>query len=134
MTKKIVISVTIADSLQFHKGLPELLVLNGWEVFLISSPGQRLNSYLNSQSIHIYPLEMSRSPRPIKDLISLFKWFNLLRKIRPDIILAGTPKASLLGLSAAYLLRIKTRIYFVHGLRLETIKGVGLYLLKFWKS
>lgn len=131
MRKRILIAVTIADSLQFHKGLPELLVMAGWEVFLVSSPGERLESYAGYKSIGVQSLNMARSPRPLTDFVSFFKWLVTMRRINPDVILVGTPKASLLSLAVGYMQRVPTRIYLIHGLRLETMRGFSRLIYKF---
>lgn len=131
MRKRILIAVTIADSLQFHKGLPELLTTAGWEVFLVSSPGERLESYAGNTSIWVQSLKMARSPRPLGDLVSFLKWLVAMRRISPDVILVGTPKASLLGLAVGYMQRVPTRIYLIHGLRLETMRGLSRLIYKF---
>lgn len=78
---------------------------------------------------------MKRNPAPLSDFAALCRWIILLFKIRPTIISAGTPKASFLGLIAAYITRIPNRIYVLHGLRLETASGLlRLILVAFEKT
>lgn len=58
--------------------------------------------------------------------ISIIFIFN-----RPYAIHCNTPKASLLGLVAGFILRIPIRIYYIHGLRYEGAYGRKRQLLKF---
>jgi glycosyltransferase involved in cell wall biosynthesis len=72
---------------------------------------------------------MKREISPLADLRSLIRLAALLRRIRPAICNAGTPKAGLLVGLAARMTRVPCRIYTLRGLRLETAKGVTRMLL-----
>jgi glycosyltransferase involved in cell wall biosynthesis len=41
----------------------------------------------------------------------------------PSAVHAGTPKAGLLGMVASWIVRVPVRVYAVHGVRYETIRG-----------
>lgn len=101
------------------KGLPEFLAEAGWEVFTVASfENQAIKAGLeNPKYLH---LKMTRSPSPVRDLISLFSWVKLLRKVRPDVVFVGTPKAGMLGTFSARIVGVPVRVYHVRGLRLET--------------
>jgi glycosyltransferase involved in cell wall biosynthesis len=76
---------------------------------------------------------MKRDPSALKDLVSLFSWLRLLIRIRPDMVMLGTPKASLLGMVAATVARVPSRLYLLRGLRGETATGLtrrALFLLE----
>lgn len=75
------------------------------------------------QNATFYPLTLSREPSPRSDVSALLGTFRLLRRSRPDILIAGTPKMSLLLLAVGKLLRVKRRIYLCHGLRFEGFSG-----------
>ena len=125
---RIVMGVTIAESLMFLGTLPELLNDADWEVHLVSNPGP-LPSAITCENVNFHELPMARKPRILLDLRSLFLWLKLLKNVRPTIAYMGTPKASLLGLLAARLLRVGKRVYVLHGLRLETTRGPYRWLL-----
>jgi sugar O-acyltransferase (sialic acid O-acetyltransferase NeuD family) len=72
---------------------------------------------------------MEREIAPVKDLVSLWKLYRTIRRIRPYIVDAGTPKAGLLVGIAAWLARVPCRVYTLHGLRLETVVGPKRLLL-----
>lgn len=120
--KRILIGVTYHTSLTFHENLARELKDRGHKVHLVSSSGpdhQRL-----SREFQTHTVKMVRNPSLIQDFRSLYEWIKLIGKIRPDMVLVGTPKASLLGMIAAKLGSVKHRIYWVHGLRLETTLGI----------
>jgi glycosyltransferase involved in cell wall biosynthesis len=59
---------------------------------------------------------MTRELSPIADARALRDLSSLLRRLRPDIVQAGTPKGALLGTMAAWVTRTPVRIYHVRGL------------------
>lgn len=126
---RIILSVTIDQSISFHQDLILALAALGHEVHVISSPGKNLQAF--GQAIRTYPLEMARDPRPIRDLVALFKFYGIVRKIRPDIVIGGTPKASLLSMIAAKFARAPRRVFYSHGLRLESATGLSRRILHF---
>lgn len=70
--------------------------------------------------------------RPISfwnDVRTLFELIKLIRREKPDIVHANTPKASLLGITAAWWCRVPHRVYTVTGLRFQTAKGFFRWLL-----
>lgn len=119
--KSIVIAVTVDHAITYHEDLATELVSTGWDVHFVSSGGVSLDSL--DPRIEKHQLKMARNPKLFKDLVSLFQWIRLLVQIRPEVVVAGTPKASLLGMIAAKLTKVPHRIYWVHGLRLETATG-----------
>lgn len=97
----------------------------GFEVTLIASDTGRLAGIAFSDGIPFEDLPMTRSPHPVKDLVSLVRLTMLLRKMSPDLVVYGTPKASLLGSLASRLSRVPRRVYFLYGLRAETATGLS---------
>ena len=123
--KKIVLAVTIDDSLQFLRGYPEYLVERGWEVHVVSNAGPRLAQLSSMAHVHTHAIKMDRRPNLVQDMRSLSRWLALTRRIRPVAVSVGTPKAGLLGTVSAWALRVPIRIYLLRGLRLETSTGVS---------
>lgn len=128
--KRILLGVTVDMSLSFMAGLPAYLVTRGWEVHVVSSPGPLLSALAKQDGVVTHPIEMARNPSFFGDLKSLLEWLRVVREVRPHLISVGTPKAGLLGILAARILRVPRRVYHLRGLRLETSKGVGRLLLK----
>ena len=64
-----------------------------------------------------------REPSPFADLRALWATIRLIRRLRPTIVNASTPKAGLLGMLAAWVCRVPVRVYVVRGFRFETAIG-----------
>jgi glycosyltransferase involved in cell wall biosynthesis len=64
-----------------------------------------------------------REPSPFADFRALWATIRLIRRMRPRIVNASTPKAGLLGMLAAWMCRVPVRVYVVRGLRFETATG-----------
>ena len=96
---------------------------NGFRVTVVTGPGRELDELGREEGVETAAVEMARQPAVFADLRSLWRLYRLLQQLRPDILEAGTPKAGLLGMLAAWFSRIPIRIYACHGLRLETASG-----------
>ena len=72
---------------------------------------------------------MKRDPALVRDLLALGRWFSLLKRLKPDLVVIGTPKAGLLGLVASLIARVPVRVYQLRGLRLETTSGAERWIL-----
>lgn len=119
---KFFIITTIPLSMMFFKG--QISVLKTFfDIHLVSSPGPLLDNAARNESVKMHPLQMSREIELLKDVVSFFKILKLLFRERPDVIHCNTPKASLLFLTAGFILRIPCRIYYVHGFKYHGTKG-----------
>ncbi len=101
----------------------------GFDVTLISSPDPGMEDFAAAEGITWLPVEMAREISLVADLRSLWTLTRTLRRIKPQIVNAGTPKAGLLGMIAAWLLRVPVRIYHLRGLRMETTTGIKRTIL-----
>ena len=127
--RRIVFAVTVDFSINLLGEIPKALSNDGWDVHLVSNPGPGLADAARQSYATCHPIPMTRDPSILRDLGSFFGWIYLLAKIKPDIISIGTPKASLLGLLAGWVMRVPRRVYVLRGLRLETTFGLQLWLL-----
>ncbi|MFT6127472.1 MAG: hypothetical protein ACJA2M_000473 [Polaribacter sp.] len=66
---------------------------------------------------------MTRTISPIKDLVSVYKLYKLLKKEQPHIVCTHTPKAGTLGMLAAKLAGINNRVHTIAGLPLLETSG-----------
>ncbi|WP_162786730.1 glycosyltransferase family 4 protein [Janibacter anophelis] len=107
-------------------GFPEYLSEQGWDVHVVSAG--RPATPPTTWTAHALP--MRREPSPIFDLFSLARWVKLLLTLRPALVVAGTPKAGLLGMLAAAVTRTPRRVYLLRGLRLSTESGPRRRLLE----
>ena len=101
----------------------------GFDVYVASSPGGGLNRVAASDGVTAFAAPMEREMAPLSDVVSLWRLWRLMRRLRPDICHVGTPKAGLLGGLAAFLGGVPHRFYTLHGLRLETAAGVKRAIL-----
>ena len=108
--------------------IPSSMAEIGWKVHVVAGDtASEVPKDLDGIAIHIVP--MKRNPSPLKDLHSLVRWILLLSRVRPDIVVIGTPKASLVGILAALFCRVPVRVYQLRGLRLQTVSGPARHVL-----
>ena len=100
----------------------------GYQVHLVSAPGGEWES-LRPLADQVHVLPMARDISPVADVRALWRWWRLLRWLQPEVVVAGTPKASLLSMLAAALTRVPCRVYHLLGLRLEGVQGKARLLL-----
>jgi glycosyltransferase involved in cell wall biosynthesis len=114
----------------FFYGQVAYMVGRGWDVEIVSSPGRELYA-MRAEGARPWAVPMEREIAPLKDIVSLWRLWQLFRRTRPNLVIAGTPKAGLLGTLAARLAGVPHVVYMLHGLRLETALGWKRKLLMF---
>lgn len=125
---------TVPESLYFVSGQVGFMKANGFHVSGISSPGPYLDRFGAEEGIDTIAAEMPRRITPFKDIGALVTIWKHLRRLRPDIVHAHTPKGGLLGMLAAWLARVPVRIYHMHGLPYLTAVGWKRRLLMWSES
>ncbi|MBS7196829.1 MAG: glycosyltransferase family 4 protein [Bacteroidales bacterium] len=129
MKKKIIFVTTIAESLSFFQG--QLRFLNRYfDVSAVSCGTEKLNNISQREGIVVKNIAMKRRISLWRDIISLLHFVFYFYKEKPFIVHGNTPKASLLSMLAAWILRVPHRIYMCHGLRYQTTTGIMCRLLK----
>lgn len=101
----------------------------GYDITVIAAPSDSLDVVRQREQVATIPLPIEREISPAADARTLVKLCSILRRLRPDIVNAGTPKAGLLGMIAARLTGVPIRLYTLRGLRLETTSGFKERLL-----
>lgn len=109
----------------FLEGQLRFMRDNGFHVTIVSSPGDQLDEVAARDGVDAIGIPMRRSPSPGHDIVSLCRMLRLFRRLRPHIVHAGTPKAGLLCGLAARLARVPVRLFTVHGIRSEGLRGVA---------
>jgi glycosyltransferase involved in cell wall biosynthesis len=102
----------------------------GIDEVAITPPGTRLDTFGCVEEVPVYGLPVSRTISPWSDLLTVVRLVKLLRRIRPEIVHAHTPKGGLLGMLSATLLRVPVRVYTIHGFTYMTARGVTRALLR----
>lgn len=122
---KIIQGVTSYLTVVFIKDQVEFIRGNGYDVKVVCN--KDFDSPYEGLEVEHIPFE--REISPFKDIKTLFQLSRYLRKEKPDLIHFSTPKAGLLGMTAGFICGIKTRIYMIRGLRLETAAGLKKLIL-----
>ena len=124
---RVLFGVTVAMTAQaFLRDQLSALAQQGWEVHLACSDDDGTDSFQKLQQLEnvtLHRLSMTRRPHPLRDALSLWGWLCLIRDVKPQLVISSTPKAGLLGMVAAFFLRIQVRIYHIRGLRAEGLVG-----------
>ena len=129
-SRSIVYGVTVGSSaFTLLRGQLAWLKEQGWDVTLVATPDEAAKKTAEREGVGFHGISMSRRISPFADLKSLRQWITFLRQTKPDVINASTPKAGLLGHVAAWLTRVRRRVYIVRGLRLEGARGLLAGLL-----
>ena len=128
---RIMVMTTVPQTLTAFL-VPQLRSLEeaGFEVHVVSSPGPALDTLGVGPDTTRHGIPLERRPDPVRDLASLWRMFQLIRRVRPQIVHAHTPKAGLIGMAAAALAGVPVRLYTIHGLPLLTRSGIRRWMLE----
>jgi glycosyltransferase involved in cell wall biosynthesis len=130
---RLVIGVTSDQTCLVLRGRLRALTMAGFEVILISSPGESLTAIASEEGVIACPLPMRRGIAPVADLVAFVAICKVLWRLRPAITDFSTPKAGLLGNVAAWLLGVPHRVYTLRGLKMEGLRG-GKRRLLLWSE
>lgn len=114
---------TVPQSLGFIAGQVDWMKARGIDVHIISSPGELLEKFGKDHGVPVYGVAMPRAITPVKDIDAVLRLARVIRRIRPDMVHAHTPKGGLLGMMAAKLARVPYSIYHMRGLLTLTATG-----------
>lgn len=94
-----------------------------FDVVGVAADTGELDTVREREGVRVVNLPMHREISLVADLRCLLKMYRLLRRERPDIVHANTPKGSLLAMVAGWAARVPHRIYTVTGLRYQGASG-----------
>ena len=121
---------TVPISLNFFHGQVGYIKLRGIEVHAVSSPGKELGAFGEREGVVVHAVGMPRCITPLRDLVALWRMFSVLRRIRPHLVHAHTPKGGLLGIIGAWLARVPVRIYHIHGMPFMSAAGLKQWIMR----
>ena len=124
MNHRLLHVTTVPTTLSFLAGHVAHAKSKGFEVHALSSPGEPLVEFGRYMQIEVHAALMPRRITPFVDLAALRRIMLVIRRVRPTIVDAHTPKGGLLAMMAATLCRVPVRIYHQHGLPLMTATGL----------
>lgn len=117
MRLRVVVAVTARTALDVVVGHIDHLHHHGWDVHVVV--GQEVSERLFPHAqLHVVP--MNRGISPASDIVAFRRWSALLQRLRPDVVVAATPKAAFLGMTAARAVGVEHRVWWAWGLRSET--------------
>lgn len=117
-------------SLSFLRGQVGYMHGRGFRVHALSSPGKELIEFGERHCVEVHAVAMSRSVTPAADLAAVWRIASVVRRIRPLVVHAHTPKGGLLGIVAAWVTGVPVRIYHMRGLPLMGASGPKRTLLR----
>lgn len=121
---------TVPMSLTFLKGQVGYMKARGASVHALSSPGEDLDLFGRSEDVPVHPVPMTRRITPLRDLGAFLRIWREIRRVRPTIVHAHTPKGGLLGMMTSCIAGTRIRIYQMRGLPFVTATGFRRALLK----
>jgi glycosyltransferase involved in cell wall biosynthesis len=127
---RVAIITTIPQTLSFLRDQILFLQKEGLTVEVISSSSPILSDFVEELGISSHAIEMSRAISPLADLRALYRLYRYFRSDPPEIVHAYTPKAGIVGISAAVLSAVPIRIYSILGFPYETAGGARRLLLR----
>ena len=95
---------------------------NGYEMHLISSPDNRIDSFSIDNNVQCYPLPLSRIVSLKNDITALMKICSYIRKNKIEAVVGHADKGKLMATLCGLLTNRKV-IIFAHGTSFETRKG-----------
>jgi glycosyltransferase involved in cell wall biosynthesis len=130
--QKLIRITTVPLSLKtLLKGQHRFMRENGFNVIGVSSKGKELEDVKNDEGIPVIELEMTRTISPLKDLISLWKFYRLCKIEKPNIVHSHTPKAGIIGMLGAKFAGVPIRLHTVAGMPLMEASGIKRSVLNF---
>lgn len=114
---------TIPMSLTFLRGQVTYMKGRGFDVRAISSSGPDLVAFARDEEIPVEAVSMARRITPLGDLRAVLRLVAILRRVRPEIVHAHTPKAGVLAMIASSIVPRSVRIYHMRGLPLMSATG-----------
>ncbi|MBU6157941.1 MAG: glycosyltransferase family 4 protein [Bacteroidetes bacterium] len=128
---KLVRITTVPISLRLLlKGQMKHMKEQGFEVVMISSPGEDASIVEQQEGCEMITLPMERKVSLLADIQSLVRLKRILKNLEPDIVHTHTPKAGLLGMIAAKWAGVPIRLHTVAGLPWMESKGLSRFILK----
>lgn len=123
---RLVLAVTHPSTARYLlRGQAGFLRRQGFDVWVVTAPGPDVRYFEQRESVSVLTLPMHRRIRPLADLASLVRMYFALRRLKPRLVNASTPKAGVLAIVAAWLARVPIRVRTVRGLPLDTAEGVS---------
>lgn len=120
---KIVLGVSSSFCANFLKGQVAFLVKNGFEVIIISGPGEEISMLAKTENARLFTVNFTKKISPLTDLFQLIRIARFIKSEKPAIVNAGNPKSGFLIMLACWLVKSRNRVFTLHGLLSDTKHG-----------
>lgn len=101
-----------------------------FDVTLVSSPSAGLQEAGRREGVPVVGVPMTRRITPGRDARAMLRLYRHFRRSRPVIVQTYSPKAGLIGMTAARLARVPVRVHGIIGLPLMEARGVRAHVLR----
>ncbi|GHA53399.1 glycosyltransferase family 4 protein [Pontibacter akesuensis] len=102
----------------------------GFEPLMLSADGPEAEAAKREQKSPLVVVPMTRKVTPVQDLKSLWAFYKLCKKHKPQIIHSHTPKAGIVGMLGGKLAGVPIRLHTVAGLPLMEATGTTRRVLE----
>ncbi|MCH4565443.1 glycosyltransferase family 4 protein [Halomonas sp. EGI 63088] len=123
--RKIITTVTSDGSVIFLEGHFVCAQASGFDTILICKGGPNSSKISANEQTKFKEVPFSREIDIGNDVTCLISLVSIFMREKPFIVNAGTPKASLLSMLAAWVSGVPYRIYTQHGFRHESLHGLS---------
>jgi len=127
--KKLIVGITAEGSVNLLLGQLAYFKSLGYKTHLLAPYSERSSRFCEIEGCEHLVINIEREISLWKDLKTLLQIIRIFQNVKPDIVNLGTPKVSLLGMIAAFILRVPKRIYTCRGFRFEHEKGLKRMVL-----
>ncbi|MEH6624669.1 MAG: glycosyltransferase family 4 protein [Dietzia maris] len=107
----------------FYQGFGKSLRAAGISATLVCPDSEIARDFAADEAMGFIPVGYKRDPSLSEDLVALSRSVRAVNDLRPDLVVSGSPKASLLTMISARIVGVES-LYVVHGLRYEGDRGL----------
>lgn len=120
---------TLMCTAEFFDGQFKFLSDRGYEMHLTCCQEED-SVFLSRNNLLYHPVEIARRVDIKADLKTIKQLVELIKKEKFDAVFGHTPKGALVAMIASYVARVKTRVYYRHGLIYTTASGLRRFIFK----
>jgi glycosyltransferase involved in cell wall biosynthesis len=114
-------------------GQSELMMEQGWEVFLVSADGREIQQICRAEGLRHEVVPFVKGVNFVEDFICFWLLFQLIRKERPDVVHSYDSKTGFLGMLASNLAGVPHRIHSITKMPAHTKEPQkGLNFIEKW--
>lgn len=119
---RVIQTFTVPMSLTFIEGQPKFWQENNYDLHVLTSKSDTLTDFGLKNNVKTHPIKFRRSPVALfQDILSIMQLMHYFWKYPPKIVHGNTPKAALLTMISARIMRVPIRVYEMLGMPLETV-------------